>query len=128
MIKHWTIFEGGQGGRREEKARVTLGPNKTIGMNEHAYLAIGSPAAVELMFDTGRNMIGLRPCDPEKKNAFLVRSRLRGKHYQISSGAFLNHFDIKPTRTMLFERVDIEPDGTLALDLSVTTVVTRGSK
>ena len=128
MIKHWTVFEGAQGGRREEKARVTLSPNRTFGLNEHAYRAIGSPAAVEMMYDAGRHMIGLRPCDPQKKNAFLVKSRLKGKHFQISSGAFLNHFDIKAERTMRFERVDVEPDGTLALDLSLTTVVTRGSR
>lgn len=128
MIKHWNVFEGVQGGKRREKARVTMAPNKTIGMNEHAYLAIGSPSAVEMMFDANRNMIGLRPCDPHKKNVFEVRRRLKGKHFAISAGAFLTHFDIKPTRTMLFENIDIENDGTLTLDLAKITAVTRGSK
>ena len=128
MIKHWRVFEGYQGGKRRDKARVTMNPNKTIGMNEHAWKAFGAPTAVEMMFDGHRNMIGLRPCDPHKQNAFTIKKRLNGKHFAISAGAFLNHFDIKPTRTMLFEKVDIEPDGTLTLDLTRTVAVTRGSK
>jgi hypothetical protein len=105
-----------------------MSPNKTIGMNEHAWQAFGAPAAVEMLYDGNRNMIGLRPCDPQKRNAFEVRTRLKGKHYSISAGTFLNHFDIKPTRTMLFEKIDIENDGTLTLDLTRTIVVTRGSR
>ena len=43
-------------------------------------------------------------------------------------GAFLIHFDIKPTRTVLFEEIDITPDGIMSLDMTKTTVVSRGSR
>ena len=96
MINHWTVFEGIQNGRRSERARVTLSPKKIIGMNAHAYKAFGSPSAVELMIDGNRNLLGLRRCDPDKKNAFKIK-RHAGTFYKIAAGSFLTHFRIKPT-------------------------------
>ena len=128
MIKHWTTFEGMPNGKRRELARVTLGPNRSILMNAHAYQAFGEPKAVEMLFDGNRNTIGMRPCDPHKKNAFTFRRSKQGKHVQLSVGAFLTNFDIKPTRTVLFEEIDIAPDGIMSLDMTKTTVVSRGSR
>jgi len=109
-------------------ARVTLGKSRTILLNAHAYEAFGAPAAVELLFDGNRNVIGLKPCDPQKKNAFPFRKSKQGKHVQIAVGSFLTHFEIKPTRTMLFEEIDIDRDGILSLDMTKTTAVSRGSR
>lgn len=128
MIKHWTSFEGTPNGKRREMARVTLGKSKTILLNAHAYQAFGEPPAVEMLFDGNRNIIGLKPCDPQKKNAFTFRRSKQGKHVQISIGAFLTHFEIKPTRTVLFEEIDIDSDGILTLDMTKTTAVSRGSR
>ena len=128
MIKHWTTFEGTPNGKRKEMARVTLGKSKTILLNAHAYQAIGEPVAVEMLFDGNRNIMGLKPCDPQKKNAFTFRRSKQGKHVQISIGAFLTHFSIKPERTVLFEEIDIDSDGILTLDMTKTTAVSRGSR
>src|SRR5678815_5524728 len=128
MIQHWTKFEGAQNGKRKEMARVTLGRSKAILLNEYAYRAIGEPAAVEMFFDGNRKLIGLKACDPQKKNAFALRRSKQGKHVQVGVGAFLTHFGIKPERTVLFEDIDIDSDGMLTLDLTKTTLVTRGSR
>lgn len=128
MLQHWTIFEGMPNGKRREMARVTLGPNRALVLNGHAYNAMGEPRAVEMMFDANRNMIGLRPCDPHKKNAFVFKQSKQGKHVQLSIGAFLTHLDIKPTRTILFEEIDITAEGILSLDMTKTTIVSRGSR
>lgn len=127
--RDWKIFEGNPNGRRRDKARVTLGPSRTFLLNEHAHRAIGSPGAVELMFDGNRRLIGMRPCDPHKANAFpLKRASGRLKHRIISAGAFLTHNKLKTDRTMLFVDIDIDPDGTVVLDLAKTIYVTRGSR
>ena len=128
MIDHWTVFEGMQNGRRSQRPRVTLNKHRTMVMNQIAYKGIGAPKAVELMFDTNRKLIGLRSCDPAKKNAFSIRPSKQGRHVSIALGAFLTHFDIKPSRTVLFEDPLINPDGLLTLDLTKTTAVTRGSR
>lgn len=128
MIGHWTKFEGTPNGRRREAARITLAPNCTISFNAHAFRAFGEPSAFELFFDGNRNMIGLLPCDPQKKNAFPIRKRRNGKHVHISIGAFLTHFSIKPTSTMLFDEIDLDQDGMIVLDMKKTTNVSRGSR
>jgi len=130
MIAHWTVFEGVPNGRRSELARITLGPNRSLQFNAHAYQAFGEPKAVEMLFDGNRKMMGLRPCDPQKKNAFTFRPAggRATKNFRVSIGAFLTHFGIKPERTVLFEEIDISADGILTLDMTKTTVVSRGSR
>ena len=128
MINHWTVFEGMQNGRRSQRPRVTLNKQRTMVLNQIAYKGIGEPKAVELMFDANRKLIGLRRCDPGKKNAFFIRPSKKGRHVSISLGSFLTHFEIKPTRTILFETPMVDADGLLTLDLTKTTTVTRGSR
>ena len=126
--RSWNVYEGSPNGRRREKARVTIGVNKAILMNEHAFVAFGSPSAVQLMFDGNRRLIGMRQCDPDKKNAFPVKPALQGKHHIVYAGGFFSHIDLKPDRTILFDEIDIDPDGTVVLDLTKTIYVTRGSR
>lgn len=128
MINHWTVFEGMQNGRRSERVRVTLNRHRTMVLNQVAYKGIGEPKAVELMFDANRKLIGLRRCDPGKKNAFFIRPSKQGRHVSIALGSFLTHFDIKPTRTILFEDPMVDAHGLLTLDLTKTTAVGRGSR
>ena len=130
MIPHWTVFEGVPNGKRKEMARVTLCPNRVLQMNAHAYQAFGEPMSVEMLFDGNRKMIGLRPCDPHKKNAFRFRPAggRATKNFRVSIGAFLTHFGIRPERTVLFEEIDISSDGFLTLDMTKTTAVSRGSR
>lgn len=97
-------------------------------MNQHAHVAFGSPSAVQLMFDGNWRLIGMRPCDPQKKNAFPVKIALQGKHHIIHAGGFFSHINLKPDRTILFDEIDIDPDGTVVLDLSKTIYVTRGPR
>ena len=109
-------------------ARITLSPNRTLEMNAHAYRSFGEPRAVELLLDGNRNLIGLKPCDPHKKNAFEFKRRVKDSRARISIGAFLTHFKIKPERTVLFEEIDLDADGTIILDMKKTTGVSRGSR
>ena len=128
MINHWTVFEGMQNSRRSQRVRVTLNKQRTMVLNQIAYKEMGEPKAVELMFDAGRKLIGVKRCDQGKKNAFHIRHSKQGRHVSIALGAFLTHFEIKPTRTILFEDPKLDADGLLTLDLTKTTAVTRGSR
>lgn len=128
MIKHFVTFDGSPYGRRSEKARVTLGPKKTILLNRLAHEAFGTPAAVELLFDENAKQIGLKPCDPHRRNAFPLTKRKDGNHRIIHAGAFCTHFGIATDRTVLFEEIDIDTKGMMILDMTKTVNVGRGAR
>ena len=126
--RNWNIYEGAPNAAGRKKLRVTLGVKKALLMNRHAYAAFGSPSAIQLMYDGDRGLIGMKPCDPQKKNAFPVKTALQGRHHIVYAAAFFSHINLKPQRTILFDQIDIDPDGTIVLDLAKTIYVTRGSR
>ena len=65
----------------------------------------GPGTAVELAFDAVDRKIAMRPCDPDKKNAFRVAQSSAGTHRVVYAGAFLTHFNIHPAHTVLFDDV-----------------------
>jgi hypothetical protein len=128
MINYWTRFEGSPNGRSKEKARITLSPRKYLALNRHAYQTIGSPPAVELFFDEHQKRIGLKPCDPHKKNAFRLRQEKGKDHMMIYASSFCTHFGISTRRTVLFDEIDIDQEGIVVLDMKKTINVSRGSR
>ena len=133
MARKWTVYEGGPNGGERMALRITLNSRGVMLFNKRAYEAMGSPGAVELLFDEGENVIGLKPRDLRFQNAFPFKSKDHGKSkkysYRILSlSPFCQHFDIKPRSTILFTRPDMDNDGTLLLDLSTAVNVSRGSR
>ena len=128
MISHWTKFEGKPYGAEKDAARVTLGPKKAIMLNEVAYEALGSPAAVEFMFEENHKIIGLKPIDPRRDNAFPVKPRKGSRYHVIRAAAFCTHLGIKVDRTMLFNNVEIDNEGVMKLELKTATNVSRGAR
>jgi len=129
MNDEWEKFTGRQFGRKaREDVRVTLGKKGNIYLNGKAYDALGRPAAVELLFKGNSRIIGLKPTDIRRSNAFTVRNHTAGNYKRISAAAFCQHFRIRPTATMLFQDVDIDNSGVMHLDLTNTITVTRGAR
>ena len=128
MIKHWTRFEGRPYGADRNQVRVTLSPKKVILLNRVAFEALGGPAAVELLFDETRKVIGLKPIERNRRNAFLVKSKKQGNHRTINAGAFCTHFGITVDRTVQFQHVDLDNEGVLELDMAKTVHVSRGAR
>ena len=126
----WEVFEGVQQPFRSvDEPRVTLGPRGTFYMNGMAFEAIGSPVAVELMYDRGRRVIGMRAVDPRMRNAFkIVRHGKVGTYKRICASSFCNHMRIKRTDTVVFNQVAVDDNGVMTLDLGATSVVKRGSR
>ncbi|MFT3744209.1 MAG: hypothetical protein QM785_07935 [Pyrinomonadaceae bacterium] len=130
MNNQWTIFEGRQHVQRARREmRVTIGPRHVIYMNGKAYDALGRHSAVEMSYDGDRRIIGLKPIDPGKKNAFRIKKHGSGGDYhRISASAFCQHFRLRIDRTLLFEDADINSDGILTLDLNRAITVGRGAR
>lgn len=97
-------------------------------MNLRAWDVLGRPEAVEMMFDKGRGVIGLRPADPLLPEAFPVKDKKGTSSKIISASAFCTHFLIKMMRTALFREVEIDEDGVMTLSLATIAAVSRGAR
>lgn len=128
MIKHWTRFEGRPNGADRDQVRVTLSPKKVILLNRVIFEAMGEPAAVELLFDETRKVIGLQPIERTRRNAFPVKQNKSGRHRTVQASAFCTHFGITVDRTVQFQHVDLDSEGVLELDMAKTVTVGRGSR
>ena len=96
---------------------VTVQKRGMLSINIPAYTLLGSPAAVELMYDPQRRIIGVRGVDPGADHAYPLRT-LAGREdgpFVVSATAFLKHFQIMPTVSRRWS-VTVR-DGVLLVDL-----------
>lgn len=129
MKEDWTLFEGTPfGRRRRSEPRVTLNVLGQICMNAIAYETLGAPQAVEMMYDGNRRLIGVRACDARKRHAFKVSSWGNSSYKRILAAAFCQHFRLKWDSTLQFEKIDLEREGMMILDLNCVSRVTRGAR
>lgn len=129
MIRHWTRF----GGRPynhliSDKYRVTLGPRGVMYLNEASWKALGSPKAIEFLFDEKLRTIGIERSEPYRENSFPVKDKSGTRGKIISAAAFYNHLGIRSKRTVQFHDVTVDDDGIMALPLNSITVVSRGAR
>lgn len=123
------VFTGKQYGRTAKKeARISLGAFGTFYLNAQAFAELGSPAAVEILFDIGRRRIGLRPAPPMLPHAFKIVPHTAGGYHRLSAAAFCHHHGIFFKGTLLFHDIRIDESGMMKLDLFSATVVTRGAR
>ncbi|MGI8868349.1 MAG: hypothetical protein ACR2F6_05730 [Mycobacteriales bacterium] len=75
---------------------VPIQKRGTISLNRSAFAAIGSPDAVELLYDRERGIVGLRPIDVKADNAYHVRrtSASASGPWVISAMGFTRFYDI----------------------------------
>jgi hypothetical protein len=75
---------------------VTIQKRGTISLNRSAYEMVGSPDAVELLYDAENQIVGMRVGDPRDRDAMRVRSPT-GKDtgpFVISAMAYLRFYQI----------------------------------
>lgn len=75
---------------------LTIQKRGTISLTTSAYAAMGSPCAVELLFDRELSVVGLRPVEPTCRHAYPVRS-VSGNGagpFVVSALAFLKYFGL----------------------------------
>lgn len=105
-----------------------MSPRGVIYLNLKAWDALGRPRAVEMMFDKGRAVIGLRPADPLLPAAFPVKDKKGTSSKVISASAFCTHFLIRMMRTALFRHVEVDEEGVMSLHLDAIAAVGRGAR
>ena len=97
-------------------------------LNGAAYEALGMPAAVTLMYDEDRRVIGLKPGDMRHPNSFPVKQNDKWSNRRIQLHAFCRHFGIDIRRTVMFNEIDIDREGLMKLELNRTVTIGRASQ
>lgn len=96
---------------------VTIQRRGTISLNAAAFRALGSPAAVELLYHVDDRIVGLRSVDPHVSHSYLVRSASRAGSgpYVVSAAAFVRYYEIDTSTAQRW--VAYVDDGKLCIDL-----------
>ena len=118
-------FKGSPNRIRLEEPRVTLDRRGVLYLNKLAFEALGSPAAVKLFYEENELVIALKPSDVRHKNAFAVKLHSPGSTRRINIQPFCKHHKIRVERTVLFNDIEIDNEGTMLLWLKNTTNVGR---
>ena len=106
--------------------RVAIQKRGTISLNRSAFEALGSPAAVELLFDKGEQVVGIRPVPPDVRHSYPLRKQPSSFSYLIAGQAFCNYYGIPTGETRRYAATTI--DDVLAIDLKqdAERPITRG--
>lgn len=79
----------------ESRPQITIQRRGTLAINSAAFEALSSPAAVELMFDADRQIVGLRASAATAVNAYPVQGLGKPPHrYLIAGAAFTKYHGI----------------------------------
>ncbi|MFN0279890.1 MAG: hypothetical protein ACKVRN_15030 [Pyrinomonadaceae bacterium] len=97
-------------------------------LNASAYEALGMPAAVKLMYEEDRRVIGLKPEDERHANAFPVKKNGKWSHLRIQIQPFCRHFGIDIRRTVMFNDIDIDREGMMRLELNGTVTIGKAER
>lgn len=82
--------------------QLTIHRRGTISLNKSAYVALGSPVSVELLYDAAEQIVGLRFIDPREHHAYPVRHSGPRGPFVISAMAYTRFYDIDTTQTLRF--------------------------
>ncbi len=109
---------------------VTLQKRGTISMNKAAHHLMGSPDAVELLYDAEAKMMGFRAIKENVEHAYAIRSmggqKTESSTYMVSGRAFFRYFDIDTEVARRYPAT--MNDGILCLDLSTPGTVVTGHR
>lgn len=96
---------------------ITIQRKGILSLNASAFALLGSPPAVELLYDPDENIVGLRAIDVAAAHAYPVRPTGANEHtYLVSGSAFTNHYNISTDRTT--RRAAKLHDDVLCIDLN----------
>ena len=104
--------------RLQHEPQVTIQRRGALSLNRPAYLALGSPDAVELLYDADARIVGLRAVDSGVEHAYAVRPATSGANGRcaISAMAFTKFYGIDTSRSLRWPAY--LDDGVLCVDLT----------
>jgi hypothetical protein len=106
---------------------VTMQRRGPFSFNRAAYELMGSPEAIELLYDRDEERIGFRPASPDRPQAFPVRAQGKNSVTHIVAGqSFANHYGLDVS---VARRYPVRMEGEiLVLDLRGDSVEATGPR
>lgn len=74
---------------------VTLQASGTFSMSRAAYEALGSPEAVDLLYDREERIVGFRPAEKEDAHSYPIKPQQNSLNYQTAGRAFCTYYNIE---------------------------------
>ncbi len=107
---------------------VTIQKRGTISVSPAAHAALGSPEAVELLYDPAEHIIGLRPVAEPSEHSYPLRAvgTKPGGPYVLSGRAFTKYYGIDTDVSR--RRIGELQDGVLCVDLKTPGTVVIGNR
>src|SRR5579859_2525050 len=101
-----------------QEPTVSIQRRGIMSLNLAGFTALGSPEAVELLYDRDRSLVGVRAVDPSAPSAYTIRSSGSGSrnNFVFSGTAFTQYYGI-PTEVTTRRTARLEDD-TLIIDLN----------
>ena len=86
---------------------MTIQKGGTLSLNRAAFEALGSPEAVQLLFDREEQIIGFKVADPESPIAYPVRQtspkkQSKNSNWVVAGTAFTKHYGIDASSARRF--------------------------
>lgn len=106
---------------------VTVQRKGPFSFNQAAFELMGSPEAVELLYDKDTERIGFRPASPERPRAFPVRAQGANSVTHVVAGqSFAKHYELDTSVARRY--APTMEDGILVLDLRADSVDVTGPR
>ncbi|HEY1834907.1 MAG TPA: hypothetical protein VGG08_10745 [Solirubrobacteraceae bacterium] len=83
-----------QRARATDDPAVSIQKRGTFSLNGAAYEALGSPEAIELLYDRDRKLVAMRAVDPAAESAYPLRALGKGRTWLASGKAFMNYYGL----------------------------------
>src|SRR5215210_3643772 len=106
---------------------VTLQRKGPFSFNQAAFELMGSPEAVELLYDADTERVAFRPVAPDRPQAFPVRAQGKNSVTHIVAGqSFARHYELDTSVARRY--APVTEDGMLVLDLRGDSVEVTGPR
>ena len=108
---------------------VTIQKRGTISLTASAFVLLGKPEAVELLYDSDEQIVGIRPVDRNVEHAYPLRgmgSKKDDTTYMLSGMAFTKYYGIDTSVARRYAAT-LE-DGILCIDLKTEGTVVIGHR
>lgn len=96
-MQHFEVFTHKQSRPPRDEAWVTINSRGGITLSEAAYHQLGSPEAVQLLYNRDEQIVGFRAAMAPSLDAYAIRPFNGGTSFGVAGKAFTQHYGIDTT-------------------------------
>lgn len=106
---------------------VTIQRRGSMSFNAAAHAAMGSPEAIEFLYDADERIVGVRGVDPDVEHAYPIRPMGTARNtFMVSGRAFTQHYGIDTEVARRYPAQMV--DGVLCVDLKLPGTEVTGNR